>query len=169
MEGILLDDAPIRLLFKNAWAEVCLPSKPHSGPSDCGGKACSVRDWLARVVLAGRKNSCLGLKAGPLYLYSHRVLYLRSSPDGETTLSANCRSNLRKSCVLRKNRRFVMRMLDAWLSFKQLPGKMTEGVDSSSRSFTARSLGKVVARVFLNRSFQIFPKTWRDIVQVIFS
>ncbi len=42
-----------------------------------------------------------------------------------------------------------MRMLDAWLSFKLSPEKMTEGVDSSSRSFTARCLGKVVACIVL--------------------
>lgn len=38
-----------------------------------------------------------------------------------------------------------MRMLDFWLSCKlSTQGKMAEGVDSSSRSFTARCLGKVV-------------------------
>ncbi len=42
-----------------------------------------------------------------------------------------------------------MRVLDAWLSFKQSLGKMTGGVDSSSRSFTARCLGKVVVCIVL--------------------
>ena len=42
-----------------------------------------------------------------------------------------------------------MRMLGAWLSFKQSPGKITEGADSSSRPFTARCLGKVVVCIVL--------------------
>ncbi len=50
------------------------PSKPHSGPSDCGRETCSLRDWLARIALAGRKDSCfLGLRDSSAKCFRYRV------------------------------------------------------------------------------------------------